>query len=145
MTNSEDPSTIRSAVPRRRLLVAEDDQALREMIISLLKVDGYEVIGVADGFDLLEAVETSLRPDLGAQQLDLVISDVRMPGMTGLRAFGQLGYGPTIPPVIFITAFGSDDVHREAIQLGAVAVLDKPVDLDELRGLVKSFFATRFN
>jgi CheY-like chemotaxis protein len=126
--------------PRRhRLLVAEDDQALREMIVLLLGSDGHSVIAVANGVDLLDTLEVSVNPDLGSEKFDLVISDIRMPGRTGLSVFSQLGYGPTIPPVVFITAFGDEELHEQAHHAGALAVLDKPIDIDELRVFVNNF------
>ena len=73
----------------------------------------------------------------------MVISDIRMPGETGLRVFEEVGYGPEIPPVVFLTAFGDEDVHEQAHHLGALAILDKPVDFDELRDFVNGYFARR--
>jgi CheY-like chemotaxis protein len=121
--------------------VAEDDRAFREMMVSLLRSDGHEVIEVANGFDLLDTLEVSLDPNRGSDKFDLVISDVRMPGMTGLRVFTQVGYGPNIPPVVFITAFGNEELHEQAHHAGALAVLDKPLDIDELRVFVNNFLA----
>jgi CheY-like chemotaxis protein len=128
---------------RHRLLVAEDDRAFRETMVALLRSDGHEVVAVANGFELLDTLEVSLDHNLGSNRFDLVISDVRMPGMTGLRVFTQVGYGPTIPPVIFITAFGDEELHEQAHHAGAVAVLDKPFDIDELRAFVNNFLARK--
>jgi len=128
-------------LPRNRLLVAEDDRALRELMVQILRSDGHEVLAVANGNDLLYTLEGSLNPRTGVAPFDLVISDVRMPGQSGLNAFAQVGYGPQMPPVVFMTAFGDEDVHQRAIHLGAIAVLDKPVDFDELRVFVKSYLA----
>jgi CheY-like chemotaxis protein len=128
-----------------RLLVAEDDPALRAMMVALFRADSHEVVAVGNGLDLLDTIEVSLAPALGTKRFDLVISDVRMPEMTGLGVFDRLGYGPTIPPVVFITAFGDEELHREAIQAGARAVLDKPLDLDELRAFVNDLLARECN
>jgi CheY-like chemotaxis protein len=128
---------------RHRLLVAEDDRAFREMMASLLRCDGHEVIAVANGFELLDTLEISLDPNLGSDKFDLVISDVRMPGMTGLRVFTQVGYGPDIPPVVFITGFGDEELHEQAHHVGALAVLDKPFDIDELRVFVNNYLAKK--
>jgi CheY-like chemotaxis protein len=126
---------------KHRLLVAEDDKALRGMIVEILRSDGHEVVTVANGMDLRDTLEVSLDRELGAGKFDLVISDVRMPGMTGLRAFEEVGYGPDIPPVVFITAFGDEELHEQAHHLGALAVLDKPFDLDEFRSFVNSYLS----
>ena len=84
----------------------------------------------------------SVAPEVGTGEFDLVISDVRMQGSTGLQVFAQMAGAPKIPPFIFITAFGSEDLHAEAEQLGAVAVLDKPVDFDVLLTFINNFLAT---
>jgi CheY-like chemotaxis protein len=126
---------------KHRLLVAEDDKALRAMIVEILRSDGHEVVTVANGIDLLDTIEVSLDQELGTGKFDLVISDVRMPGMTGLRAFEEVGYGPHIPPVVFITAFGDEELHEQAHHIGALAVLDKPFDLDEFRSFVNTYLS----
>jgi CheY-like chemotaxis protein len=73
------------------------------MMVELLASDGHEVVAVANGRDLLDELEVSLDPELGSGRFDLVISDIRMPGLTGLHVFSQIGYGPDVPPVVFIT------------------------------------------
>ena len=128
---------------KHRLLVAEDDRALRGMMVEILRSDGHDVVAVTNGFDLLEMIEVSLDPNVGTDKFDLVISDVRMPGMSGLRVFTQVGYGPQIPPVVFITAFGDQELHEQAHHLGALAVLDKPFDIDELRSFVNGYLASK--
>jgi len=130
---------------RFRLLVAEDDQALREMIVVLLKADGYEVVAVKNGLELLSILVVSMKPESQIRSFDLVISDVRMPGTTGPRAFSQIGGGPEVPPVLFMTAFGDEELRDEAVQVGALAVLDKPVDFDDLRVFVKDYLTRRYN
>jgi CheY-like chemotaxis protein len=126
-------------LPRTRLLVAEDDRALRELIVQVLRSDGHEVVPVTNGNDLLDVLSGSLNPKTGTPPFDLVITDIRMPGQSGLNAFAQAGFGPHMPPVVFITAFGDEDVHARARHLGALAVLDKPVDFDQLRDLVRRY------
>ncbi len=128
---------------RYRLLVAEDDQAFRDMLVILFKADGHDVVAVANGRALMDTLAASSDPQLGAAPFDLVISDVRMPGATGLQVFAQMSGARKIPPFIFITAFGGEDLHAEAEQLGALAILDKPFDFDDLRAFVDNFFATK--
>jgi len=127
---------------KHRLLVAEDDRSFREMLVAIFKADGHEVVAVANGLDLLDTLAVSVAPEVGTGKFDLVISDVRMPGSTGLQVFAQMAGAPKIPPFILITAFGSEDLHAEAEQLGAVAVLDKPVDFDVLLTFINNFLAT---
>jgi DNA-binding response OmpR family regulator len=126
-----------------RLLVAEDDSALREMMVALFKADGHDVVEAANGLDLLDTLEVSLDPETGSGGFDLVISDIRMPELSGLKALARFGHGPNTPPVILITAFGDEEVRREAIHLGVIAVVDKPFDFDELRSFVNGLLAKR--
>ncbi len=125
---------------KRRVLVAEDHEALRKVLVKLLRADGHEVFEVAIGFDLEDAVTVASDPELGSGSFDLVISDIRMPGMSGLSAFSNLEYFDRLPPVVFLTAFAGDQVHAQAQKLGALAVFDKPVDFDELRAFVSGYF-----
>jgi CheY-like chemotaxis protein len=135
-------SATRPSIPiTRRVLVAEDHEALREMLVMLLRADGHEVVEVANGFDLVDSMVVASDPELGSGNFDLVISDVRMPGMSGLSAFSSLDYCGGLPPVVFITAFGDEQVHEQAQKLGALAVFDKPLDFDDLRAFVANYFA----
>ncbi|MBN2573616.1 MAG: response regulator [Deltaproteobacteria bacterium] len=131
--------------PRYRLLVAEDDKALRDMMVALLRADRYEVVAVGNGIDLLHTLKVSLDTKPETQPFDLVISDVRMPGRSGPRAFAEIGYGPRVPPVLFITAFGDEELREEALRVGALGVLDKPVDFDELRDFIRGYLVTKRN
>lgn len=114
------------------MLIAEDDSELMQLLASTLAKDGYEVEEVTNGYDLLGRVSRITPP---GQILDLVISDIRMPYMTGLEVLSMLrrlgGHGWKTP-VILITAFGDAETHAEAERLGA-ELFDKPFDLDLLR------------
>jgi DNA-binding NtrC family response regulator len=73
---------------------------------------------------------------------ELVISDLRMPGITGLSVLGGLRDLELRIPFILITAFGDAGTHALAHQLGATAVLDKPFDMPSFLGLVRACVAT---
>jgi CheY-like chemotaxis protein len=128
-----------------RVLVAEDDPTFRDMIAATLRADGHEVTAVGDGIDLLDALGTSLLPGCATGSYDLVLSDVRMPGWSGLEALASLRQEPTAPPVVFITAFADEDLVNRARRAGALAVVSKPVDLDELRLLVSGLLRYRLH
>jgi CheY-like chemotaxis protein len=125
-----------------RLLVADDDRAFRALLVAALRVDGYEIVEVATGLELQDALVTP-PPAADGHAFDLVISDVRMPGLSGIDALARLGRSPMAPPVLFITAFADDEVHEQARRAGAVDVLDKPLDVDDLRAFVAEFLAGR--
>jgi two-component system, response regulator, stage 0 sporulation protein F len=130
-----------SVSAKRRVLIAEDHEGLRRTLAMLLRADGYEVVEVCNGFDLVDTVVVSSDPEFGVGKFDLVISDVLMPGMSGLGAFERLDCATSLPPVVFITAFADEHVLKQARAVGALAVFDKPLDFDELRAFVTKHFA----
>jgi len=132
-TPSRPPAT---AVDPARVLLAEDDTELRTLLAEVLRDDGYEVSEAASGTELLAALGDGEDADRERHEVDLIISDVRMPGQSGLDVLCRLAWKQLEVPVILITAFGEDWVHDLAERLGAVAVFDKPVDLDVLRSAV---------
>jgi DNA-binding response OmpR family regulator len=120
----------------RRILLAEDDSSLRFLLAQALRGDGYLVVAAANGLELMDVLSDSLSPDSPVARFDLVLSDIRMPGWPGLGALTRVRGHPAMPPFILFTAFGDDETHRHALELGALTLLDKPFDIDELRELV---------
>ena len=111
-----------------RVLLADDDRELRHLLATELRKDGFVVTEASTG------VELRHRLDDGDDPFDLIVTDVRMPGMTGLTVIDGLRNGNprSKTPVILITAFGDAHTHAEAKRL-KVVVLDKPFDLDDFR------------
>jgi CheY-like chemotaxis protein len=126
---------------RARVLIAEDDYAFRDLLVYAFEDDGYEAVAVADGYALLETIGASLLPGTGVPPFDLVITDIRMPRWRGLATLESLGRNSLAPPIVVITAFGSDEVRRRAKGAGAVSVLDKPFDIDDLVRLSRRVLA----
>lgn len=120
---------------RPRVAVADDSAEMRALIAATLRADGYDVVESGDGHQLVRLLEP-VHPEQHATSVDLIVSDLRMPELSGLEVLGALHDRALHTPFILITAFGDEDTHREAQQLGAAAVLDKPFDLDRLRSLV---------
>jgi CheY-like chemotaxis protein len=123
---------------RARVLIAEDDWAFRDTLLWSFEEDGYEVVAVANGADMLHVLASSLLPKSGVREFDLIVSDLRMPGWNGLAGLEGLGANPMLPPIVIITAFGTEEVRQRAQKAGAVAVMEKPFDLDELTALADS-------
>ena len=137
-----DPAAPREEAPRRpRIAVADDSAEMRALIAATLRADGYEVVESGDGHQLTRLLEP-IDPEQHATSVDLIVSDLRMPELSGLDVLGALHDRALHTPFILITAFGDEDTHREAEQLGAAAVLDKPFDLDRLRSLVRASLPT---
>ena len=118
-----------------RVVVAEDDAEMRRLVSLALRADGNCVEEAANGSELLELLDDAARQE---NSVDLVITDVRMPGLTGFQALDWLQQVRSRrPPTIVITAFPDALTYLRAEQLGA-CVLEKPFDLDDLRSLVRS-------
>jgi DNA-binding response OmpR family regulator len=118
-----------------RILLAEDDREMRRLLATSLREEGFDVIAASDGNRLLEQIGSHILSP-GRDPVDLVISDVRMPGRSGLEVLAGLRGADWATPFIIITAFGDEETHAEARRLGAVAVFDKPFDLDDFKTAV---------
>lgn len=126
-----------------RVLLAEDDRELRRLLAAELRKEGYIVEEAGSGFDLLELLgDLALRN----KAFDLIITDIRMRGLTGLSIVEGLRSGITPgtsgTPVILMTAFGDEDTHAEAKRLGAT-MFDKPFDLDDFRACAINLVSPR--
>jgi CheY-like chemotaxis protein len=136
----EGPAPSPAATPRRpRVAVAEDSAELRKLIATTLRGDGYDVVEAGDGVELIARLEAlSGRDGPARDAVELIVSDLRMPGLSGMEILGAIRDGNWRTPFILITAFGDQETHDVARELGAAAVLDKPFDLQELRTLVRA-------
>jgi CheY-like chemotaxis protein len=125
----------------RRIVVAEDDREFRTLLCGALRDAGYDVIELRDGIELLDFVSTNLGSEGQLANIDLIVSDIRMPGYTGMDVLVGLRQALGGTPVILITAFGDDATHELALSMGAVAVLDKPFDVEDLTSAVSDALA----
>ncbi len=81
----------------------------------------------------------------GGETIDLIVSDVRMPGASGQEILEQFHHCPGFPPMILITAFGDEQAHVKAEWFGAAAMFDKPFDVDMLIEKVGELLAREGN
>ncbi|MFN0086105.1 MAG: sigma-54-dependent transcriptional regulator [Blastocatellia bacterium] len=113
-----------------RLLVAEDDADMRDLLQEVLEEAGHEIVPAEDGREALAMIERR------SEALDLVITDVQMPGVKGdelLRAVRHLR--PEVP-VLVITAFGSVEQAVEMVKAGAYQYITKPFKTGDLLATV---------
>jgi DNA-binding response OmpR family regulator len=118
-----------------RILVAEDDDAMRHIIVETLQRQGFSVSEAPDGGRLLVMLARGYMRRDGADLVDLLVSDVRMPICTGLQILEQLRAVHCQMPTILITAFGDEATRQRAGLLGAL-LLDKPFHMGELQAAV---------
>jgi DNA-binding NtrC family response regulator len=120
---------------RATVLLAEDDTVIREGIASALQQDQFEVRAVANGTEALRAFLDD--------PTDVVVSDVKMPGLGGIALLDQVRAAQPDTIFILVTAFGSIDAAVEAVKKGAHDYLTKPIHLDRLTLLIKKALRTR--
>lgn len=115
-----------------RLLLAEDDRDLRELLGTALQADGSVVVAVGNGRDALEQLAAT------NHSFDVALLDVRMPGLTGLDVLSAARRQGNDVPVVLITSFCDPELEARGLALGATRVLDKLLDLDELLRVVRA-------
>lgn len=110
------------------ILVADDDSAMRSLVSDELKEEGYRVIQVADGLEVMRCL-SEVSPDL-------VITDLRMPH-GGMDVVARIKEVVPKTPVILMTAFGDRETESLAYKWGASAYFNKPVRMADLKDAVK--------
>ncbi len=129
---------------KRRLLVAEDNPALREYLVAVLRAEGYDVAAASTADDLVDTLAVSLRPDVGSGEFDLVIAEDRLV----IRGETVLGQGrwtqANIPPFVLIGAVPGREAAPGGPRTNAVARFDKPLDIESLRSAVRCLAQTLF-
>ena len=108
-----------------RVFVVEDEKAVRDLLEEVLRGAGYDVVGHPNGLTALDAL-------MSGEEADLVISDLRMPGLSGEELLAQLRQLRPELNVVVITAFGSIESAIEMVKAGAYDYLTKPFGTDEL-------------
>jgi DNA-binding response OmpR family regulator len=126
--------------PPAQILVAEDDLEMRQLVVDCLLKEGYNVRAVANGGELLALVADSLCSRWNSAALSLLVTDVRMPGCSGIELARKLRAGGIEAPMVIMSAFGDVTTRGDARELGA-HFLDKPFKLDTLRSLVRELLA----
>ena len=110
-------------MPKSRILVIDDEAAIRDSLRMTLEYEGYEFVGAATGQEGLALVER--------EAFDLVLLDVKMPGMDGLDVLGRLHSMNETLPVVMISAHGTPSTAVDAIRRGALDFLEKPFESTE--------------
>lgn len=118
------------------ILVADDDDDLRALVTSGLRLDGHHIIPARDGVELLEYIASTLIFDEGAAYPDLIVTDIRMPGFSGMSVLAGLREQEWSTPIVVMTAYADEKTRSDAYRLGASAFFSKPFDLDDLRTAV---------
>jgi DNA-binding NtrC family response regulator len=112
-----------------RILIVDDDAGQRSLLDSFLRGQGFETVTVASGEQALGVLRT--------EEISMMISDVRMPGISGLETLRRARQDHSVLPVLLVTAYADIREAVGAMRDGAVNYLSKPIDLDELLASVR--------
>lgn len=115
--------------PTPRILIVDDDPGQRSLLDSFLRSQGFETVTAGSGEQALELLRT--------REFNMMISDVRMPGMTGLETMRRARQEHARLPILLVTAYADIREAVGAMRDGALNYLAKPIDLDELLATVR--------
>ena len=113
---------------KRTLLIVDDEAEIREIIEINVSSLGYKVLEAGDGEQAMEV--------LRSHKVDVVVSDLMMPRMSGMSLLTDMRDNGFMQPFIFVTAFPSQDSTIQALRLGAFDYLEKPFESEELKLLI---------
>lgn len=116
--------------PKLHILVVDDDRNMTRTLVDILEFNEYEGEQANSGREALEKV--------AAQSFDCVVTDVKMPDMSGAELFGKLRAIQPGLPVLFMTAYAADDLIQQGLDRGAIGVLNKPLDIQRLLSFLTS-------
>jgi DNA-binding response OmpR family regulator len=114
----------------KKILLADDETIFLRNLTRLLLVRGFDVISVEDGKSAVKAFE--------AHDFDVVVLDLRMPGIDGISALKEMKRLGRFAETLILTGHGSDASRKEALDLGAFDFLAKPLDLDLLLARIEA-------
>ncbi|MHB8809234.1 MAG: sigma-54-dependent transcriptional regulator, partial [Desulfobulbaceae bacterium] len=117
------------------ILIVDDEPSMREFLRILLEKDGHAVHTAATGTAAIDLVTS--------HDFDLIISDIRMPGMNGLELLAETKKRRPELPVIMITAYASPDDAVKAMKEGAFDYITKPFKVEEIKRVIKSATARK--
>ena len=120
---------------KKRILVIEDDEEMRSLLKDFIEEEGFQADTIDNGSEAFRI--------LAKESFDLIITDIRMPGLSGLDVLPGIKKLQPEALVLVITAFGSGEVCRKALERGATAYLEKPIHLINLRALIQEMLVSK--
>ena len=120
---------------KMKILVVDDEEGARELFNTILTDEGYDVTLAVNGADALSRIK-------GADY-DLVVTDIKMPGMDGLQLLQEIRKTGSKADVIMVTAYGEVESYLKAMSLGAAEYINKPIRIKELKRIVHKILTER--
>ena len=115
---------------RFRVIVIDDDRGFRLTLQGIMEDEGYEVVSAGDGQGAIALAKE--------WSFDLAFIDIKMPGLSGVEVFRQIKEISPNTIVVMMTGFASEELTKEAMEVGAQAVLFKPFDIEKVLSMVQA-------
>lgn len=119
-------------MPKLNILLVDDEDHLQEVLGLLLELDGHKVTTAYNGQEALEKAKNN--------KFDLVVTDLKMPGMTGLEMAKEFKNTNPDIHIIMITGYPTVETATEALKLGCDDYIAKPFHMDRMREIIKKIF-----
>jgi DNA-binding NtrC family response regulator len=119
----------------KTILIADDEPGIRTSLSKLLEFEAYRVVLAEDGQRALDILRD--------RAVDLVLLDIKMPGLDGLEVLAQIHRDQPQLPVVIISGHGSIQTAVEATRLGAYDFIEKPIDADRMLLVIRNGLAQR--
>lgn len=116
---------------KHKVLIVDDQFGIRTLLNEVLQKEGYEIYQAANGLQALQVMKQHAP--------DLVLLDIKIPGMDGLEILKKMKETNPDIRVIIMTAYGELDMIEKTKKLGALAHFSKPFDIEEIRNAVKQY------
>ena len=113
-----------------RILVVDDEPGMRITLEGIIEDEGYEVSGVENGYEALEAAQKS--------SYDLIFMDIKMPGMNGVETYREIKKASPQSVVVMMTGFSVEELVKEALQEGAYGVIYKPYSMEQIIDIMQT-------
>jgi two-component system, cell cycle sensor histidine kinase and response regulator CckA len=123
--------------PRQIILVVDDEEGLRTLVCRTLRDEGYGTLEASHGAEALEVIEQAAEP------VDLVVTDVVMPGMDGRELGRRLAQRWPALPILYISAYDVNDIFRRGSPRNSAPFLQKPFPAEGLITSVQQLLASR--
>lgn len=121
--------------PKKKILVVDDDEEMRSLLQDFIAEEGFVPFSAENSAEAFRKMT--------GEAFDVIITDIRMPGLTGLDMLPRLKRTQPEAFILVITAFGNEQVKQKALERGAHAYLEKPIHLHHLRKLLRQVFNCR--
>jgi two-component system response regulator HydG len=116
--------------PELRILIVDDDRRMTGTLADILALQNYEVVEAFSGAEAIAKIKET--------EFDCVLTDVKMPGMNGVDLLQAIRMEKQDLPVVFMTAYAADGLIQQGIESGALGVLNKPLDINNLLSFLAS-------